>query len=58
MIHARPKELDVKRNKNQAIPMHDYRLALQRAVPEPVRRVPEDRRPFFAEIPRWLPTRR
>jgi len=67
MIHAKAKELDVKRNQNPALPMHDYRLALQRAVSwlgdryllaEPARRVPEERKPFFAEIPRWLPSAR
>jgi hypothetical protein len=67
MIHARPKELDVRRNQNQALPMHDYRLALQRAVAwlddryllaEPARRLPEERKPFFSEIRRWLPSTR
>jgi hypothetical protein len=47
-----------------AIPMHDYRAALQGAVSwlgdryllaEPVRRINEDRRPYFAEQRRWHP---
>jgi hypothetical protein len=62
-------EHDVKRNKalNPALPVHDYRPALQCAVSwlgdryllaAPVRRVPEQSRPFFAEIRSWLPYRR
>ena len=52
---------------NQALPMHDYRLALQSAVSwlgdryllaAPARRLPEDRKPFFAEIRSWLPSTR
>jgi hypothetical protein len=62
-------ELDVKRNKalNPALPVHDYRPALQCAVSwlgdryllaAPVRRLPEERKPFFAEIRRWFPPTR
>ena len=53
---------------NPALPVHDYRPALQRAVSwlgdryllaEPLRaRRREDRTPFFAEIRRWLPSTR
>lgn len=56
----------MKRHKNPALPVHDYRPALQCAVSwlgdryllaEPVRRVPE-RKPFFAETRRWFPSTR
>jgi hypothetical protein len=59
-------EHDVKRSKNPALPIHDYRPALQCAVSwlgdryllaEPVQRVHE-RKPFFAETRRWLPPTR
>ena len=52
---------------NRPIPLHDYRPALQGAVSwlgdryllaEPVRRVPDQRKPFFFEIRRWHPTTR
>jgi hypothetical protein len=59
----------VKRNKalNPALPVHDYRPALQCAVSwlgdryllaEPVRRRREERTPFFTEIRSWLPSNR
>jgi hypothetical protein len=69
MIHAKATwGCDVKRNKtlNPALPIHDYRPALQCAMSwlgdryllaEPARRVPEQRKPFFAETRRWLPVR-
>jgi hypothetical protein len=58
----------VKRNKvlNPALPVHDYRPALQCAVSwlgdryllaAPVRRAPE-RKPFFAETRGWFPSTR
>jgi hypothetical protein len=51
---------------NPALPLHDYRPALQCAVSwlgdryllaQPVRRPPE-RNPFFAETRRWFPSTR
>jgi len=51
---------------NPALPVHDYRPALECAVSwlgdryllaEPVRPAP-DRKPFFAETRRWLPLAR
>jgi len=59
-------EHDVKRNRavNPALPVHDYRPALQCAVSwlgdryvlaEPARRRHPAREPFFAETRRWLP---
>jgi hypothetical protein len=62
-------EHGVKCNKalNPALPVHDYRPALQCAVSwlgdryllaEPVRRLHEERKPFFAEIRRWFPPTR
>lgn len=51
-----------------ALPVHDYRTALQRALSwlgdryllaQPVNRVSAQRRPNFAETRRWMPgTRR
>ena len=52
---------------NPALPVHDYRPALQCAVSwlgdryllaAPVNRLPEERKPFFAEIRSWLPRTR
>jgi hypothetical protein len=49
---------------NAKIPLHDYSPALQGAVSwlgdryllaEPVRRLSEERRPYFAEQVRWHP---
>lgn len=62
-------ELIVKLKKalNQALPLHDYRIALQCAVSwlgdryllaAPVRRVCDDRKPYFAETRSWFPTTR
>jgi hypothetical protein len=59
----------VKRNKpsNPALPVHDYRPALQCAVSwlgdryllaEPVRRRCETDKPFFAETRGWYPSTR
>jgi hypothetical protein len=51
---------------NPALPVHDYRPALECAVSwlgdryllaAPVRRTPE-RKPFFAETRRWFPSTR
>ena len=58
----------MKRNKalNPALPVHDYRPALECAVSwlgdryllaEPVRRTTE-RKPFFAETRHWFPSTR
>lgn len=56
----------MKRDNKPQIPLHDYRMALQGAVSwlgeryvlaEPVKRR-EEPRPFFAQIPRWLPNGR
>jgi hypothetical protein len=65
--HGHP-EHDVKRKlSNPALPLHDYRPALQCAVSwlgdryllaEPVPRRHEERKPFFAEVRRWLPSTR
>jgi hypothetical protein len=50
---------------NAAMPLHDYRPALQGALSwlgdrhllaEPVPRLSEERSPFFAESPRWHPS--
>jgi hypothetical protein len=60
-------ELDVKRSKNPALPVHDYRPALQCAVSwlgdryvlaAPAQRRHPARDPFYAETRRWLPTTR
>jgi hypothetical protein len=60
-------ELDVKRIKNPALPVHDFRPALQCAVSwlgdrsllaAPVQRRHQPRDPFYAETRRWLPTNR
>jgi hypothetical protein len=59
----------MKRSKasNPALPVHDYRPALQCAVSwlgdryvlaEPAKRVHEERRSFFAETRRWFPSTR
>jgi hypothetical protein len=59
----------VRRNKasNPALPIHDYRPALQCAVSwlgdryllaAPVRRQQHSSQPFFAETRRWLPSTR
>jgi hypothetical protein len=60
-----PLETRMKRKEpTTMIPMHDYRAALQGAVSwlgdryllaEPVRRLNEERRPYFAEQRRWHP---
>lgn len=60
-------EHDVKRkHRNPALPVHDYRPALECAVSwlgdryllaEPVRRVPE-RKAYFAETRHWFPSTR
>ncbi len=56
-----------KRPTNPQLPVHDYRPALQCAVSwlgdryllaEPVRRLPEERKAFFAEARPWLPATR
>ena len=56
--HMKRKELTA------TIPMHDYRAALKGAVSwlgdryllaEPVARLSEERRPYFAEQRRWHP---
>lgn len=61
MIRAMKRKLQ-----NQALPVHDYRPALQCAVSwlgdryllaAPVQRRCEPRDPFFAETRRWFPTR-
>jgi hypothetical protein len=59
----------VRRNKalNPALPVHDYRPALQCAVSwlgdrhvlaQPVPRQHAPRDPFFAEVRRWFPSTR
>jgi hypothetical protein len=59
----------VKRNKasNPALPVHDYRPALQCAVSwlgdryllaAPVMRRCDDSKPYFAETRRWFPSTR
>lgn len=59
----------MKRNKatQSALPLHDYRVALQTAMSwlgdryllaEPVRRPNAGPSPFFAEPRRWLPNSR
>lgn len=54
----------MKRNDYTAIPLHDYRPALQGAVSwlgdryllaEPMPRLSEERRPYFTEQRRWHP---
>jgi len=49
---------------NTSIPLHDYSPALQGAMSwlgdryllaEPVARLSEERKPYFAEQPRWHP---
>ena len=60
-----PLETHMKRKElTTTIPTHDYRAALQGAVSwlgdryllaEPVRRLNEERRPYFAEQRRWHP---
>ena len=54
----------MKRKEYTAIPLHDYRPALQSALSwlgdrhllaEPVVRLREERSPYFAESPRWHP---
>jgi hypothetical protein len=56
-----------KRPTNPQLPVRDYRPALQCAVSwlgdryllaEPVRRLHEERKPFFAEPRTWLPATR
>jgi len=56
----------VKRSKNPALPVHDYRPALECAVSwlgdryllaQPMQRRREEFKPFFAEVRRWLPVR-
>lgn len=53
-----------RRLSNEALPMHDYRAALETAVSwlgeryllaEPAPRLSEERRPYFAEERRWHP---
>ena len=62
-------EHDVKRKaRNPALPVHDYRPALECAVSwlgdryllaAPVRRAPvPERKPFFAETRHWFPSTR
>ena len=57
----------MKRDQKAQIPLHDYRIALQGAVSwlgeryllaEPAQRRREEPKPFFAQIPRWLPANR
>jgi hypothetical protein len=57
----------LKKASNQALPLHDYRIALQCAVSwlgdryllaAPVRRACTDRKPFYAESRSWFPTTR
>ena len=65
MTLGEPLEIHMKRKEMTAtIPMHDYRAALQGAVSwlgdryllaEPVARLNEERRPYFAEQRRWHP---
>lgn len=54
----------MKRKENTAIPLHDYRAALQGAMSwlgdryllaEPAPRLSEERKPYFAEQRRWHP---
>jgi hypothetical protein len=54
----------MKRKEYSALPLHDYRPALQGAMSwlgdryllaEPVPRLSEERRPYFAEERRWHP---
>ena len=54
----------MKRKEHTSIPLHDYRPALQGAVSwlgdryllaEPVARLSEERKPYFAEQRRWHP---
>lgn len=57
----------MKRSNNPQLPIHDYRMALKGAVSwlgeryllaEPVQKRRGEAKPFFAQIPRWLPTSR
>jgi hypothetical protein len=57
-------ETHMKRKELTALPLHDYRPALQGAVSwlgdryllaEPVPRLSEERKPYFAEQRRWHP---
>lgn len=54
----------MKRKENAALPLHDYRPALEGAMSwlgdryllaEPVARLSVERKPYFAEQPRWHP---
>ena len=71
MIHPKATTwgYDMKLNKtlNPALPVHDYRPALQTALSwlgdryllaQPVNRVSAQGRPFFAETRRWMPATR
>ena len=64
MTPGEPLETHMKRKEYTAIPLHDYRPALQGAMSwlgdryllaEPVPRLSEERRPYFAEQRRWHP---
>ena len=65
MTLGKPLEAFMKRKQpNIAIPLHDYRPALQGALSwlgdrhllaEPVPRLSEERAPYFAETRRWHP---
>jgi hypothetical protein len=57
-------ETHMKRKEHTAIPLHDYRPALEGAkswlgerylLAEPAPRLSEERRPYFAEQRRWHP---
>ena len=57
----------MKRSKNPALPVHDYRPALECAVSwlgdryllaEPAQKRHDDRKPYFAETRRWFPSTR
>lgn len=58
-------EADMKRKKHIATPLHDYRPALEGALSwlgnryllaEPVPRLSEEQKPYFAEQRRWHPS--
>ena len=64
MTPGEPLETHMKRKENTAIPLHDYRPALQGALSwlgdryllaEPMPRLREERAPYFTEQRRWHP---
>jgi hypothetical protein len=59
--------MKINKTLNSTLPVHDYRPALQDALSwlgdrhllaQPVLRVPEQRRGWFAETRRWMPPTR